>query len=142
MTATSTTFDPAAYGIAPGAAGDIVATQPGGRHETDIAVIGAGPVGLFSVFEAGMLKLKTHVIDALPHVGGQCSAMYPEKPIYDIPGWPKIEAQALIDQLAAQAAPFDPACRMPGCLGTCLGAGMDVCVCVPWGKEAKGWSKL
>ncbi|WP_231889525.1 NAD(P)/FAD-dependent oxidoreductase [Tistrella mobilis] len=109
MTATSTTFDPAAYGIAPGAAGDIVATQPGGRHETDIAVIGAGPVGLFSVFEAGMLKLKTHVVDALPHVGGQCSAMYPEKPIYDIPGWPKIEAQALIDQLAAQAAPFDPA---------------------------------
>ncbi|MEN2980004.1 NAD(P)/FAD-dependent oxidoreductase [Tistrella bauzanensis] len=108
MTATSTTFDPAVYGITPGAAGDIAATPPGGQHQTDIAVIGAGPVGLFSVFEAGMLKLKAHVIDALPHIGGQCSAMYPEKPIYDIPAWPKIEAQALIDQLAGQAAPFDP----------------------------------
>lgn len=77
-------------------------------HETDVAIIGAGPVGLFAVFELGMLKIKSHVIDTLPAVGGQCSALYPEKPIYDIPGFPSIEGQALIDNLAAQAAPFNP----------------------------------
>jgi thioredoxin reductase (NADPH) len=77
-------------------------------HETDVVVIGAGPVGLFAVFELGMLKIKAHVVDALPHVGGQCSALYPEKPIYDIPGFPAIDAQDLIKNLEAQAAPFDP----------------------------------
>jgi thioredoxin reductase (NADPH) len=65
-------------------------------HETDVAIIGAGPVGLFAVFECGMMKLRCHVIDALPEVGGQCIALYPEKPIYDIPAHPKILAADLI----------------------------------------------
>lgn len=77
-------------------------------HSTDVAIIGAGPVGLFAVFELGMLKIKAHVIDTLPAVGGQCSALYPEKPIYDIPGFPSIEGQGLIDNLKAQADPFEP----------------------------------
>jgi thioredoxin reductase (NADPH) len=59
-------------------------------HRTDVAIIGAGPVGLFAVFECGMLKMTCHVVDALGEVGGQCAAMYPEKPIYDIPGHPEI----------------------------------------------------
>jgi len=75
---------------------------------TDVAIIGAGPVGLFAVFECGMLKMKCHVVDALEMVGGQCAALYPEKPIYDIPGYPKVGAQELIDNLHAQAAPFAP----------------------------------
>lgn len=80
----------------------------GGQFETDVAIIGAGPVGLFAVFECGMLKLKCHVLDALEFVGGQCTALYPEKPIYDIPGHPGIEAADLINKLAEQAAPFAP----------------------------------
>jgi thioredoxin reductase (NADPH) len=76
--------------------------------ETDIVIIGAGPVGLFAIFEAGMLKMRCHVIDALDMAGGQCAALYPEKPIYDIPGHPAIDAQALVDKLKEQAAPFDP----------------------------------
>lgn len=76
--------------------------------ETDVAIIGAGPVGLFAIFELGMLKIKAHVIDTLPAVGGQCSALYPEKPIYDIPGFPSVDGQTLIDNLKAQADPFDP----------------------------------
>lgn len=78
------------------------------QHETDIVIIGAGPVGLFSIFEAGMLKMRCHVVDTLESVGGQCAALYPEKPIYDIPAHPKIEAIDLIRQLEAQAAPFNP----------------------------------
>jgi thioredoxin reductase (NADPH) len=77
-------------------------------HETDVAIIGAGPVGLFAVFECGMLKMRCAVIDSLEAIGGQCMALYPEKPIYDIPGHPKIEAAALIEKLAEQAAPFGP----------------------------------
>jgi thioredoxin reductase (NADPH) len=77
-------------------------------HETDVAIIGAGPVGLFAVFECGMLRMRCHVIDTLEAPGGQCAALYPEKPIYDIPGFPEIGAQALIDRLAEQAAPFHP----------------------------------
>lgn len=77
-------------------------------HETDLVIIGAGPVGLFAIFQAGMLKMRAHVIDTLPAIGGQCSALYPEKPIYDIPGYPSIDAQGLIDKLEAQAAPFNP----------------------------------
>lgn len=77
-------------------------------HTTDVAVIGAGPVGLFAVFECGMVGLRCHVIDALDAVGGQCSALYPEKPIYDIPGFPRISAGDLVSQLEAQAAPFAP----------------------------------
>ena len=75
---------------------------------TDIVIIGAGPVGLFAVFECGMLKLDCHVIDALDAVGGQCIALYPEKPIFDIPGYPQIAASDLIERLAEQAAPFAP----------------------------------
>lgn len=75
---------------------------------TDVVVIGAGPVGLFAVFQAGMLKMQCHVVDTLEAIGGQCTALYPEKPIYDIPGFPAIEAQDLIHNLEAQAAPFNP----------------------------------
>jgi thioredoxin reductase (NADPH) len=77
-------------------------------HVTDVAIIGAGPVGLFAVFECGMLKMKCHVIDALETTGGQCAALYPEKPIYDIPGYPAIDAVALIQKLEQQATPFAP----------------------------------
>src|SRR5215472_8405877 len=77
-------------------------------HVTDVAIIGAGPVGLFAVFECGMLKMKCHVIDALETTGGQCAALYPEKPIYDIPGYPAIDAVELIARLEEQAAPFHP----------------------------------
>jgi thioredoxin reductase (NADPH) len=79
------------------------------EHSADVAIIGAGPVGLFAVFECGMLKMRCAVVDTLEAIGGQCTALYPEKPIYDIPGFPKIEAGALIHQLEAQAAPFKPA---------------------------------
>lgn len=74
--------------------------------ETDVAIVGAGPVGLFAVFELGMLKLSSVLIDALAETGGQCTALYPEKPIYDIPAHPAIEAGALIERLEAQIAPF------------------------------------
>ena len=77
-------------------------------HQTDVVIIGAGPVGLFAVFECGMAKLNCHVIDAFEKIGGQCSALYPEKPIYDIAAYPSIAAQDLIDQLEKQAAPFKP----------------------------------
>lgn len=77
-------------------------------NTTDIAVIGAGPIGLFTVFEAGMLKMSCHVIDTLDFIGGQCTALYPEKPIFDIPGHPEISAQSLIENLEKQAAPFKP----------------------------------
>jgi thioredoxin reductase (NADPH) len=75
---------------------------------TDVVIIGAGPSGLFGVFQCGMLGLKTHVIDVLNFIGGQCTALYPEKPIYDIPTYPSILAQELIEQLRLQAEPFVP----------------------------------
>ena len=75
---------------------------------TDICIIGAGPVGLFAVFEAGLLKMRCHLIDALPQVGGQLSKIYPQKPIYDIPGYPAINAQQLVDNLMEQIGPFRP----------------------------------
>lgn len=76
--------------------------------DTDVAIIGAGPTGLFAVFQCGMLGLKCHIIDSLEQIGGQCTALYPEKPIYDIPAEPSITAADLIEQLEAQAAPFAP----------------------------------
>jgi thioredoxin reductase (NADPH) len=76
--------------------------------ETDILIIGAGPCGLFTVFEAGLLKLRCHLIDALPQAGGQLTEIYPKKPIYDIPGFPEILAGELIDNLMKQAEPFKP----------------------------------
>lgn len=75
---------------------------------TDICIIGAGPVGLFAVFEAGLLKMRCHLIDALPQVGGQLSEIYPHKPIYDIPGYPEVKAQELVDRLMEQINPFHP----------------------------------
>jgi thioredoxin reductase (NADPH) len=75
---------------------------------TDIGIIGAGPAGLFAVFEAGLLKMHCHLIDSLPQVGGQLSEIYPQKPIYDIPGYPTINAQELADKLMEQIAPFHP----------------------------------
>lgn len=77
--------------------------------KTDILIIGAGPTGLFTVFEAGLLKLKCHLIDALPQPGGQCSEIYPKKPIYDIPAFPEILAGDLVDNLMKQIQPFQPA---------------------------------
>ncbi|MCF4101992.1 NAD(P)/FAD-dependent oxidoreductase [Gillisia sp. M10.2A] len=76
--------------------------------KTDILIIGAGPTGLFTVFEAGLLKLKTHLIDALPQPGGQCSEIYPKKPIYDIPAFPEILAGDLVSNLMEQIKPFEP----------------------------------
>jgi thioredoxin reductase (NADPH) len=75
---------------------------------TDILIIGAGPTGLFAVFEAGLLKLKCHLIDALPQPGGQLAELYPKKPIYDIPGFPEVLAGDLVDNLMEQIKPFEP----------------------------------
>ena len=75
---------------------------------TDIAIIGAGPVALFAIFEAGLLKMRCHLVDYLPQVGGQLSEIYPKKPIYDIPGFPSVLAQELVDNLVKQAEPFNP----------------------------------
>ncbi len=76
--------------------------------ETDIAITGAGPTGLFAVFEAGLLKLRCHLIDSLPQPGGQLTEIYPKKPIYDIPGYPSVLAGELVQNLMDQIAPFEP----------------------------------
>ena len=76
--------------------------------DTDIAVIGAGPTGLFTVFEAGLLGMRCHLIDSLSKPGGQCSEIYPNKPIYDIPAYPEILAGELVDKLLEQIKPFSP----------------------------------
>ena len=76
--------------------------------ETDVVIVGAGPSALFTVFELGLLDIKAHLIDILPRAGGQCSELYPEKPIYDIPGYPTITGAGLIDNLLAQIEPFHP----------------------------------
>lgn len=76
--------------------------------QTDICIIGAGPVGLFAVFEAGLLKMRCHLVDVLPQIGGQLSEIYPKKPIYDIPGFPEIKAGELVTNLAKQIEPFKP----------------------------------
>ena len=76
--------------------------------ETDVVIVGAGPVGLFAVFELGLLDIRCHLIDILDKVGGQCAELYPEKPIYDIPAFPIITGQGLTDNLMAQIKPFHP----------------------------------
>ncbi|MGN6460628.1 MAG: NAD(P)/FAD-dependent oxidoreductase [Pseudolabrys sp.] len=76
--------------------------------KTDVVIVGAGPVGLFAVFELGLLDIKAHLVDILDKIGGQCAELYPEKPIYDIPGLPKISAQGLVDNLMEQIKPFSP----------------------------------
>jgi thioredoxin reductase (NADPH) len=75
---------------------------------TDLLIIGAGPTGLFSVFEAGLLKIKCHIIDALPQPGGQLAELYPKKPIFDIPGYPSVNAGELVDNLMEQIKQFEP----------------------------------
>ena len=77
-------------------------------HETDALIIGAGPVGIFAVFELGLVDIKCHLVDILDKPGGQCAELYPEKPIYDIPGLPEVSGQGLTDALMQQSAPFDP----------------------------------
>lgn len=76
--------------------------------ETDIIIIGAGPTGLFAVFEAGLLKLRCHIIDALPQPGGQLAELYPKKPIFDIPGFPSVDAGVLVNNLMEQIKQFEP----------------------------------
>jgi thioredoxin reductase (NADPH) len=76
--------------------------------KTDVLIIGAGPIGMFAVFELGLLDIKAHLVDILDKAGGQCAELYPEKPIYDIPGIPKISAMGLVDQLMEQIKPFGP----------------------------------
>ena len=76
--------------------------------KTDVVVVGGGPCGIFAVFELGLLGIRTHVVDSLDMIGGQCTTLYPEKPIYDIPGLPSVTGQELVDRLAQQATPFDP----------------------------------
>ena len=78
------------------------------NHNTDVVIVGAGPVGLFAVFELGLLNLKCHIVDNLDKVGGQCSELYPEKPIYDIPSRPRVSGQELTEDLMKQAKPFNP----------------------------------
>ena len=87
------------------AAGD---AESGALIETDAIIIGAGPVGLFAVFELGLLDIKAHLIDILDKPGGQCAELYPEKPIYDIPALPEVSGQGLTDRLIEQIKPFDP----------------------------------
>src|SRR5271170_5016801 len=91
----------------------------------EVAIIGAGPVGLFAVFECGMLEMGCHVVDALEAPGGQCAALYPEKPIYDIPGYPRIDAAALVDRLVEQAAPFAPTYHLGQQVETVTDLGAD-----------------
>ncbi len=99
-------------------------------HQTDVAIIGAGPVGLFAVFECGMLGLRCHLIDTLEALGGQCLALYPEKPIYDIPGMPKVMAGELVARLAEQSAPFEPVTHL----------GQQVASITPTGTTSNaGW---
>ena len=76
--------------------------------KTDVVIVGAGPAGLFAVFELGLLDIKAHLVDILPKPGGQCAELYPEKPIYDIPGFPQISGQELVDALLEQIEPFHP----------------------------------
>lgn len=78
------------------------------KHKTDVIIIGAGPVGLFAVFELGLLDIKAHLVDILDRPGGQCAELYPEKPIYDIPAFPVITGQELTDNLMKQIEPFNP----------------------------------
>lgn len=85
---------------------NIAATVEGETVETDALIIGAGPCGLFAVFELGLLDIRAHLVDILPKIGGQCAELYPEKPIYDIPGFPLVTGQGLVDNLMEQIKPF------------------------------------
>jgi thioredoxin reductase (NADPH) len=102
-----------------------------------VAIVGAGPVGLFAVFELGMLEIEAIVLDVLDDVGGQCTALYPEKPIYDIPGFPRIDAGDLVERLAAQARPFRPRYR----LGRRI-VGLEPMADGGWRLEAEGGTRV
>lgn len=99
-------------------------------HTADVVIIGAGPVGLFAVFECGMLQLNCHVIDALSMIGGQCAALYPEKPIYDIPAHPQITGEGLIENLRQQIEPFNPTFHL----------GQQVTSITPNDTTGKSWT--
>jgi len=86
----------------------VTSVEAGQAHETDVIIVGAGPVGLFAVFELGLLDLKCHIVDVLDRPGGQCAELYPEKPIYDIPALPIVTGQGLTDALLKQIEPFHP----------------------------------
>ncbi|MBC7767627.1 MAG: NAD(P)/FAD-dependent oxidoreductase [Phycisphaerales bacterium] len=86
----------------------VQSAEPGEAYETDVIIVGAGPVGLFAVFELGLLDLKAHIVDVLDRPGGQCAELYPEKPIYDIPALPVVSGQGLTDALLKQIEPFHP----------------------------------
>ena len=81
-------------------------------QKTDAVIIGSGPCGLFQVFELGLLGVNSVLIDSLPQIGGQCTELYPDKPIYDIPGIPVCSGQELIDQLSLQIKPFEPSLKL------------------------------
>lgn len=85
-----------------------IPTSQGAPHKTDVIIVGAGPVGLFAVFELGLLDMHAHLVDILDRPGGQCAELYPEKPIYDIPALPYCTGQELTDRLMEQIKPFDP----------------------------------
>ena len=86
--------------------------------KTDVLIVGAGPVGLFSVFELGLLDIRVHVVDILDKIGGQCAELYPEKPIYDIPGFPIVTGQELVDNLLKQIEPFSPVFHLSRIIST------------------------
>ena len=86
---------------------ELIIEEPGKIHQTDALIIGAGPVGLFAVFELGLLDIKCHLVDILDFPGGQCSELYPEKPIYDIPAYPIVTGKELVDNLENQIKPFN-----------------------------------
>src|SRR6201996_7798931 len=91
---------------------------------TDVVIVGAGPVGLFAVFELGLLDMKAHLVDILDRPGGQCAELYPEKPIYDIPGYPVVSGQEITDKLIEQIAPFGPVFHLAE-MATALGKTDD-----------------
>jgi thioredoxin reductase (NADPH) len=93
--------------------------------ETDVVIVGAGPAGLFAVFELGLLDISSHLIDILPRAGGQCSELYPEKPIYDIPGLPFVTGQGLTDDLLKQIDPFHPTFHFNQMVETLQSVGTD-----------------
>src|ERR1700756_2868548 len=110
----------------------------GGHHSTDVIIVGAGPVGLFAVFELGLLDMKAHLVDILDKPGGQCAELYREKPIYDIPALPVVSGQELTDRLLEQIAPFGPTFHL-GQMAVALektvdGKGREA----PWGVIAAG----